>query len=209
MQTPLSSDPQIDRRSNPRALVCATALVETSGKRVTEHLTCDLSAGGVRLCGRPRALVGEQVGILLRLGKRQVRAWGELLRVGETAGTPDFAVRFVHISANAEDVIQDAVVQALARPSRRSILLLQSEGKPPSSNWDWLEPLSPICATATTALVALRYLEEHAIRMGILDTLEGPPQGPEWIDCYPEIPWRAVDELGRLNVVGIASPSGV
>ena len=122
------------------------------------------------------------------------------MRVGETAGRPDFAIRFVGLSADAEDAIHDAVVEALSHPDRRSVLLLQSEQDPiRPGGGHWLEPVLDICATATAPIVAAQCIEEHAIEMGILDASRWPPQAPEWINFYPEIFWRAIDGVGRLR----------
>ena len=120
----------------------------------------DLSTGGVRLCGLPRARVGDEVGVRLQLPRDRVYTRGYLLRVGSSAESPDFAIEFFRLSAKAEDAIHDAVIEALSHPEHRSLLLV-GEQNPYGPEWEWLDPVSPICATATTPLEAVQCLEKR------------------------------------------------
>ena len=193
--------PQTDRRSAPRGLVCASTLVMTEENTATEHMVYDLSTGGVRLCGLPRAQVGDEVRVRLQLPWARVRARGRLLRRGWSNGSPDFAIEFFNLSAGAEDAIHDAVVDALSRPNCRSLLLVQREGERPAC-FDWLEAVSPICATAITSLGAVQCLEEYPIEMGILSPAGG--RGVRdfwWSEAHPEVSWRTIDDAGRLHPV--------
>ena len=189
-----------DMRADPRALIGASALVMTGGK-ATEHVTYDLSAGGVRLCGLPVAQVGEQVRVLLQLprGRGRVRAEGRLLRLGTTDGCPDFAIQFVHLAARAEDAIHNAVADALSRSNRRSILLLKGRDQPHWSGWDWLGPMMPICTTATTLPGAAECLGREAVEIGILSPEDRRAPTSDWIESYPKISWRSIDSAGRLH----------
>ena len=202
METALIPIPQTHLRRVPRALVCASALVMTEGNTATEHMVYDLSTGGVRLCGLPRAQVGDEVRVRFQLPRARVRAGGRLLRRGWTNGWPDFAIEFFNVSADAEDAIHDAVVDALSQPDCRSLLLLQREGK---GEWpacfDWLEAVSPICATAITSLEAVLCLEEHPIEMGILGPTGRGVRDFEWSETHPEVSWRTIDDAGRLYPV--------
>ena len=190
--------PQTDRRRPPRALVCASALLMTEGNTATEHMVYDLSAGGVRLCGLPRAQVGDEVRVRFQFPRAQACAWGRLLRRGWANGSPDFAIEFFNVSADAEDAIHDAVVDALSQLNCRSLLLVQREGGWPAC-FDWLEAVSPICATAITSLGAVQCLEEHPIEMGILSTAGRGVRDFEWSEAHPEISWRTIDDAGRLH----------
>lgn len=145
---------ETDRRSTPRGLVCASALVVTEKKTATEHIVYDLSTGGARLCGLPGAQVGDEVRVRLQLPWARVRARGRLLRQGWSNGSPDFAIEFFDVSADAEDAIHDAVVDALAQPNSPSLLLVQREGEWPTC-FDWLDAVSPICVNAITSLGAV------------------------------------------------------
>ena len=202
METALIPIPQTDRRSVPRALVCASAVVLTEGKPATEHIVYDLSTGGVRLCGLPRAQVGDEVWVSLQLPRDRVCARGCLLRVGSSAERPEFAIEFIEPSARAESAIHDAVVEALSHPDRCSVLLVQREEErygPPGV--DWLDPISPICATARTSFEAVEYLEEHPFDVGIVGSGGHGTLDSEWIEMYPEVCWRSIDHAGRLHPV--------
>ena len=200
MTTALIPIPQTEYRRTPRALVCASALVMTEGKPATEQMVYDLSTGGVRLCGLPHARIGDEVRVRLQLPREWVGARGHLLRVG-SAEKPDFAIEFADLSAGAEDAIHDAVVEALAHPNRRSLLLVQGERNPYWIGWNWLDPVSPICATATTPLEAVERLEEHRCDVGIVGSGDRRTQDLEWIEMYPEVYWRALDNAGCLHPV--------
>lgn len=195
METALIPIPQ---RSAPRALVCASALVLTEGRPATEHMVRDLSEGGIRLCGLPRAQVGDEVWVRLQLPRDRVFARGTLLRVGSSAERPAFAIEF---SARAEYAIPDAVVEALSHPDRRSLLLVQSERNSTRSGWEWLDPVSPICAAATTPLEAVQCLEGNHFDLGIVGSGGHGTQDSEWIEMYPEVCWRTIDDAGRLHPV--------
>ena len=200
-QPPPPPNLHLDRRREPRALVCARVFVMANGE-ATEHMTYDLSVGGVRLCGLPRAQVGDEVSVLLQLPWARVRAQGRLLRRGSIDGRPDFAIQFVDLEANDEDAIQDAMVDALSHPERRSLLLLQrEEGFNSPACFAWLNPVSAISATAATSLEGVRCLEKHPIDMGILSSAGYAVQDSEWSEEHPEVSWRSIDYAGRLHPV--------
>ncbi len=202
METALIPIPQTDCRSVSRALVCASAVVLTDGKPATEHMVYDLSTGGVRLCGLPRAQVGDEVWVSLQLPRDRVCARGCLLRVGSSAERPEFAIEFIEPSARAESAIHDAVVEALSHPDRRSLLLVQSEQNPYWwSGWEWLDPVAPICANAMTPLAAVEYLEEHRFDVGIVGSGGRGTPDWEWFEMYPEVCWRSINHVGRLRPV--------
>jgi hypothetical protein len=165
-------------------------------------MTCDLSAGGVRLCGRPLAQIGDEVGVLLRLPERSIRAVGRVLRMGRTRGRPDFAIEFADLEPHDEDAIHDAVVEALAAPEYRSVLIFQGEHDSRWPGWEWLRPLFPICALATTPLEAMQCLQEYAIEIAIVDTSGPAPRAADWNEAIPGLPWRTIDGAGRLRGLG-------
>ncbi len=182
-----------NRYRDPRALVCATALVLANG-RASEHMTYDLSAGGVRLCGVPHAQVGDEVWVRLELARGRVRARGRLLRLGSADAQPDFAIQFVDLAARDEDSIQDAVLEALSNPDRRSILLVQREEEPGwTPCFDWLAPVSPICATAITELGVVQCLQEHRIEIGILGVGGDWARDSERNAAHSAVSWRMID----------------
>ncbi len=202
MSAAIAPIPQSDRRGDPRALIAMTALVMADQKPVTEHLTCDLSAGGVRLCGVPLARPGSEIEVTLQMRDRCVRTAGRLLRIGSRHGKPDFAIQFVDLDASDEDAIQDVVLEALSRRERRSILLLKNQPEVRWAGWSWLDPLTPICSTAMTPLLAIQQLYEHAIEIGILNRSGDSRLAQQWMELAPEISWRAIDRAGRLHAIG-------
>ena len=199
LQDLISSRPGESRRAS-RALVPATALVMTEGRPATQHLTYDLSTGGVRLCGVPQAQPGDDVQLLLDLPSgRRLPASGRLLRRDLTDGQPDFAIEFSRLPAHAEDVVQNEVLKALAHKDRPRLLLFGSECEEEWPGFDWLKPILSSCAPATTLPTALKYLEQLRIEIGLFSKADRrSPQSYDWREMYPGIIWRTIDAQGRL-----------
>ena len=185
------------------ASLAPSSLSARANEKVSEHITYDLSVGGIRLCGLPCAQVGDEVRVRLQLPQARVRARGRLIRRGSTDGRPDFAIQFVDLEASDADAIHEAVVvESLSQPQRRSLLLLQREGGFNSpACFAWLNPVSAICATAATSLEAVQCLEEQPIDMGILSAPGHAVQDSEWSEAHPEVSWRTIDDAGRLHPV--------
>ena len=202
MATALIPIPQADYRRAPCALVCASAYVIAEGRPATEQLAYDLSTSGVRLCGMPRAAIGDEVSVRLQLPREWVGTRGHLVRVASTVEKPNFAIEFCDLSADAEDAIHDAVVDALAHPNRRSLLLLQQEEVPHRpACFEWLDPVSALCATARTPLQAVVGLEQQRFDIGIFGSGYCGTQNSHWTEMYPEVCWRSIDCEGRLHPV--------
>ena len=121
-------------------------------------------------------------------------------------GQPDFAIEFFDLSARVEDAIHDAVLEALSHPDRRSLLLVQSERNPDWTGLEWLDPVLPICATATTALEAVACQEEHRCDVGIVGSRYLGTQDLQFMAMYPEVYWRSIDHAGRLHAAVCQSP---
>ncbi len=206
---PDSDNPSLERNlcGSPRVLICATAMVSPHERATTEHMTYDLSTGGVRLCGLPSAQEGDKVRVLLQLPRARVHALGRLLRLGWTAGRPDFAVEFLNLSSQAEEAIQDAVVEALSSPGRRSVLLVETDQERPVLADGWLAPISPICAVANTSLEAVQSLREHAIHVGILSMAISESIALAWSEVDSHVLWRSINEAGGLYRIGTSTPS--
>lgn len=201
---PRSDDPGFNchSRAARRALVFAPAIMSSNGRPSTEHMTYDLSTGGVHLCGLPRAREGDRVRVLLQLPRARFRASGHLLRMGWTAGRPDFAVEFLNLSPQAEDAIQDAVLEALSAPPRPSVLVIDDPERTVAAD-GWLDPISPICVAAHCQ-EALQHLMQHPIDVGILSMPVGRLLGPTWAELEPGILWRTINEAGCLYRVDVA-----
>ena len=196
MVSPTASSRFPHTRRTPRALVCARALVMTERGPSSEHMTHDLSAGGVRLCGLPYVQVGDDVTVRLFLPRGSCNALARVLRVDSTLAKPQVAIEFLELSPRAEDVIHDSVVDALSHPKRRSVLLLGEEDRGPVGG-DWFLPIWPICSRAPTPVAALQGLKEHSIEVGILSQ---EARSCPWSEVVPSVVWRTVGLSGRLEL---------
>jgi len=194
----------VDRRRSPRAPFCVPALV-IGEAGVAEHLTYDLSVGGVRLCGLPRAAVGEGVELLLPLGPRErLHATGRLVRV-DAGSRLQFAVAFDPLERRAADAIQAAVLRHLeAGPGRRVLLYREADART-ETGMGWLAPVLSQCSIATSPLEAIGYLELEPIELAIFDWFDHAFRARRMPEAFPEIAWRAIDEVGRLHP-GAAAP---
>ncbi len=219
--TPRPSAPQPDTRRDVRALVCASALVKSAEQPLSHHLSYDLSAGGVRLCGLPNAQIGEPVEVLLHLREGRLRVSGCLQRMDSGAERPHFTIQFREPSARAEAVIAQAVSAAtlFAPPSLsglpaqkgrtpEGVLLFDDEADPRWPGWSWLTPLRSICAEARSPLEAVEHLEARSFRMGLLRRSDVDRPLPDWAEAYPELSWLTIDAAGRLHSISTSFGSG-
>ncbi len=198
----LIPSPKLDRRSQPRAIVCATALIMPGDRCPTEHMIYDLSVGGARLCGIPHAEVGARMRVALCLPRATVRASARLLRASTTEQGPAFAIEFCKLRPRAEDAIQDAALHALSGAAERPVLLLQGDEGNAWDGWKWLDPLSPICLVATNVPDAFEYLDRYRIEFGLVsDQHCMRPPIARWPWGFPEVSWRTIDQAGRLRRV--------
>jgi len=188
----------VDRRRAPRAPFCAPALVIAEAG-VAEHLTYDLSTGGIRLCGLPRAAVGDPVELLLPLRPAErLHVAGRLVRV-DAGPRAQFAVAFDPLEARAEDAIQETVLQTLEGGPGRRVLLYREPDARAETGMGWLAPVLSQCSIATSPLEAIGYLEMEPIRVAIFDWFDHAFRSRRMADTFPEIAWRAIDEMGRLH----------
>lgn len=195
----LIPSPDLDRRSQPRAIVCATARIMPGDRCPTEHMIYDLSVEGARLCGIPQAEVGARMKVALCLPRRIVRARGRLLRTGTTEQGPEFAIEFCKLRPRAESAIQDAVLHALSSAAERPVLLLQGDEGNAWDGWKWLDPLSPICLVAANVPDAFEYLDRYRIEFGLVSDQHGiRPPIARWPWGFPEVSWRTIDRAGCL-----------
>ncbi len=110
-----------DRRQQPRGAVVATATVVATGRWMGLYACENLSVSGALLAGPQRLCRGDAVRLKLHLPERgpvEVEA-----RVVRTHATPQaqtqYALKFHDVSAEIEDAIQNAVVEALERQMGR------------------------------------------------------------------------------------------
>jgi hypothetical protein len=104
-----------ERRAHRRSEIVATIVLDPGTGRATSYVVRNLSAGGALLAGDPVPLLGTQLRVVLNLRTgSQISLTAEVIR-GEPlrAAARTFAIAFRHISADAEDLIQDAVLAEL------------------------------------------------------------------------------------------------
>ncbi len=104
-----------ERRRHPRVEVVATAGVFSQDRCHGRYLVRDLSAGGACLVGGASMVPGAQVTLLLELPRRRPkRIRAEVVRCRQRdADTVEIGVRFTHLPAGAEDLIQAEVTRRL------------------------------------------------------------------------------------------------
>ena len=101
-----------ERRVHRRSNIVATIVLDPGTGRATSYVVRNLSAGGALLAGEPVPLLGTQLRVVLNLRTgSHINLTAEVIR-GEPlrAAAPTFAIVFRQISADAEDLIQDAVL---------------------------------------------------------------------------------------------------
>ena len=104
-----------ERRKKRRSEVVATIVLDPGSPRATYYTVRNLSAGGALLAGQPVPPVGAQVRVALNLRTGStVSLEAHVIRrepLGDTM--PTFAIAFRQVSADAEDLIHDAVLAEL------------------------------------------------------------------------------------------------
>ena len=105
---------RVELRAIQRAPICVRALVAPRQNEATEHLTFDLSVAGIRLCGHPQVDVGDVAQVWLYFSQNMIaRASGQILRLSETDGRPECAIRFDSVPDDSRQFIQKRADAAL------------------------------------------------------------------------------------------------
>ena len=109
----------IERRSNRRVDVPATATLVRGGATASRFIVANLSAAGALLIGDSELGRGDSA--LMRIespGCEPVLVRARILRGGSGDGVNALAVEFRHRSPDTEDAIQDVVLCALEAEAR-------------------------------------------------------------------------------------------
>jgi hypothetical protein len=103
-----------ERRQHPRVDVVVTGVVEQRDG-AAEYAVEDLSVGGALLRGGTPFAVGRTICLILRLGEGGPLVIEALVvrQVSEKEFGPALAVAFRNLTADQEDAIQDAMLNAL------------------------------------------------------------------------------------------------
>lgn len=108
-----------ERREHPRGEIAAQAVVMVAGKPQGTFSVKDLSASGACLLGEAPVAPGSMLTLLLRIAERPpIRINARVLR--REGGPEDrrFAVTFLGLPAQLQDIIQHVVTTALLRASK-------------------------------------------------------------------------------------------
>ena len=104
-----------ERRHHPRIDVGINALVHSREGRAHRYVVEDLSVGGGLLRGAPPLAVGQVIRVCLRQGQDDSLVVEALTvrQIAEDGAVPAMAIAFRNLTANQEDEIQDAILNAL------------------------------------------------------------------------------------------------
>jgi PilZ domain-containing protein len=114
-----------DRRTKRRSRVVATIVLDPGAPHATHYVVRNLSAGGALLGGHPVPSLGTPLRVVLNLRTgKAINLAAQVVRHEPSAGaTPTFAIAFHQVSADAEDLIQEAVLAEL------ELSRLESDGR--------------------------------------------------------------------------------
>lgn len=103
-----------ERRRDPRAEICASAIVLARHNDGVAFTIESISVSGARLAG-PLALdVGERVHLLFEMDGHPVEVTGEVVRVDrQDLASDHIAVRFIEVAEDTRALIRDLVVRTL------------------------------------------------------------------------------------------------
>ncbi len=174
----------LDRRRYPRSEVVATAVVFSEDRLHGTYLVRDLSAGGACLVGDMAAPGGERVTVLLQFpGKTPFSLQARTVRNDDhhrkSART---AISFIDLSAEDEDSIHEAIMNALERENTRrsaTILVVDHDASCREALERDLRALGHQAVGVATPLEALAWLDRPDARIAtvVVDLSPGPSQG--------------------------------
>lgn len=180
----------VDTRRWRRSTLAATALLCGEGVAPAGPFPVqNLSAGGALLLGGGELAVGSRVRIELRIpGRRPVHVAGTVVRTEPAAGGAGahaaVAVAFLDVASDVEDLIQQAVLDALERARRQSgpaVLLMDASLDRRVRLERDLGALGRVSLHARTPLEALRWLHDPqaCVETALVDLAFGRASGPE------------------------------
>lgn len=123
----------------------------------------NLSLGGVLLLGAPAPGIGARVSARVRMrGIRPLALDGRVVREERAGVQPAFALRFTHLSSEAEDAIHDLWLVKRDRTAAPMVLLVARSAQLREVLSEFLERLGWSVVTAATPLEAIDQLERLA-----------------------------------------------
>lgn len=206
-----------DRRSHPRAdvLGLASAVVVDGA---ASYLVANLSAGGALLVGDRPVEVDTDLWLDLRMpGTATLRLLARVLRhVARDTGEHRIAVRFVHVSADEEDLIQQFALQQLELQRRaRFVLVVDDEDDVLGTLVRDLRALGCRTVQAKTPLDVVAFLPLCGVLPGlaIVDLHLGTSNGADVLQFlaveYPDIKRVIMSGKARPPQLGLALATGL
>jgi CheY-like chemotaxis protein len=182
-----------ENRRHSRSEVVATAVVFTPGQMHGTFLVQDLSAGGACLMGHLDAMPGMKLNLLLHFhGKPPFSVSAVVVRHDALGPTRErTAVNFIHLTAEQEDTIQEAIVAALERERARmaaTVLVISADDASRGALEHDLRTLGHEAVGVSTPLEALAWLERPGGRIAtiVVDVSPGAAQGLDVLDFVGE-----------------------
>ena len=180
-------------RRHARSEIVATAVVFSSGHLHGTFLVQDLSAGGACLMGHLEAAPGMRLGLLMRFPSRTTLSVSAVVVRHDTLGPTRerTAVTFVDLTAEQEDLIQEAIVAALERERARlgaTVLVISADDGSRATLEHDLRALGREAVSVSTPLEALAWLERPGtcIETVVVDVSPGATQGLDVLDFVGE-----------------------
>jgi CheY-like chemotaxis protein len=182
-----------NRRRHSRREVLATAMVFTAHRMHGSFLVQDLSAGGACLIGHLDTAPNARLTLLLQFpGKTPFSVSAEVVRHDERGLTrARTAVAFIDLTADQEDVIQEAIATALERERARqkaTVLVLAPDDDGRDALEQDLRALGLEPVGVGTPLEALAWLERPGMRIStvLVDVSPGVSTGLDVLDFLGE-----------------------
>lgn len=181
-----------ERRRHPRRGVLATAAVFCAERLHGTFKVRDLSAGGARLRGAIDLPAGSDVSVVLKMGRRApFTIAARILRAEGQGRARSFSLSFVALSAEDEDTIHEALIEALERESARdpaTVLVLYGEGRGRETLERELETLGLSAVAVATPVEALDYLQgdDTTITTVLVDLSLAASQGLDLLEFVGE-----------------------
>ena len=190
----MSADPLSDnRRGSPRREVMATARVFSPERMHGTFLVQDLSASGACLVGHLEAADGAALTLLMHFGRRAPFSVKATVVRHDDSGLARArtAISFVHLTAQQEDMIQDAIAASLERQRARlaaTVLVLAPEGQGRARLEDDLRAVGHEPVGISTPLEAVAWLDRPGTRISIVlvDVSAGAAHGLDVLDFLGE-----------------------
>jgi CheY-like chemotaxis protein len=189
----MPADPSDNRRRSPRREVMATARVFSADQMHGNFLVQDLSVSGACLVGHLDAEDGARLTLLMVFGRRPpFPVTATVVRHDDTGlARARTAIAFVGLSAQQEDVIQEAVAASLERERARlgaNVLVLAPEGQGRALLEDDLRAIGHEPVGISTPLEAVAWLDRPGTRIGVVlvDVSAGAASGLDVLDFLGE-----------------------